>query len=83
MPGRRSLGALDEDGLAVLRDKYPSPATCSWHLKQRKRQDVGLDALPTLPGFLDGQGLLHWGEAFLEGSVAPAKRAVAKTKCGK
>ena len=66
--------------------KYPSPATCWRRLKQWEEQDVWLDAWRTLLGALDGEGLLRWDEAFLDGSFAPAKKggaAVGKTKRGK
>jgi transposase len=57
-----------------LPDKYPSPATCWRRLKQWEEQDVWLDAWRALLGALDGEGLLKWDEAFLDGSFAPAKK---------
>ena len=57
-----------------LADKYPSPATCWRPLKQWEEQDVWLDAWRALLGALDGEGLLKWEEAFLDGSFAPAKK---------
>jgi transposase len=57
-----------------LPDKFPSPSTCWRRLKQWEEQDVWLDAWRTLLGALDGEGLLKWDEAFLDGSFAPAKK---------
>ena len=57
-----------------LPDKYPSPTTCWRRLKQWEEQDVWLDAWRALLGALDGEGLLQWEEAFLDGRFAPAKK---------
>jgi hypothetical protein len=43
-------------------------------LKQCEEQDVWLDAWRALLGALNGEGLLQWGECFLDGSFAPAKK---------
>lgn len=57
-----------------LPDEFPSPATCWRRLKQWEDEDVWLDAWRALLGALDGEGLLKWDEAFLDGSFAPAKK---------
>jgi transposase len=62
-----------------LPDKYPSPATCWRRLKRWEEQDVWLDAWRTLLGALDGEGLLQWDEAFLDGSFAPAKKGALQS----
>jgi transposase len=70
----------------ILPDEFPSPITCWRRLKQWEDHGVWLDAWRALLGALDGEGLLKWDEAFLDGSFAPAKKggfAVGETKRGK
>jgi hypothetical protein len=57
-----------------LLDKYPPRATCWRRLRRWEEENVWLDAWRTLLGALDGEGLLRWNEAFLDGSFAPAKK---------
>ncbi len=63
-----------------LPDKYPSPATCWRRLKQWEEEGVWLDAWRTLLGVLDGEGLLQWDEAFLDGSFAAAKKGALQSE---
>jgi transposase len=65
--------------VAVLPDKYPSPATCWRGLKQWEAEDVWLDAWRALLGALDGEGLLKWEESFLDGSFAPGKKGALRS----
>src|SRR5208283_3600492 len=62
-----------------LPDEFPSPPTCWRRLKQWEEQDVWLDAWRALLGALDGEGLLKWEEAFLDGSFAPAKKGAPQS----
>jgi hypothetical protein len=48
-------------------------------LKQWEEEDIWLDAWRTLLGALDGEGLLKWDEAFLDGSFAPAKKGATQS----
>src|SRR3984885_808683 len=57
-----------------LPDEYTSPSTCWRRLRQWEEEDVWLNGSRTLLGALDAEGLLKWAEAFLDGSVAAAKK---------
>ena len=62
-----------------LPDEFPSPATCWRRLKQWEDEGVWLAAWRALLGALDGEGLLKWDEAFLDGSFAPAKKGAPRS----
>jgi hypothetical protein len=48
-------------------------------LKHWEEEGVWLNAWRTLLGVLDGEGLLKWGESFLDGSFAPAKKGAPQS----
>ena len=57
---------------ADLPKRSPSPSTCWWRLWEE--QDVWLKVWRTFLAELDEQGQLDWAEAFVDGSLAPAKK---------
>ena len=63
----------------ILPDEFPSPATCWRRLKQWEDEGIWLDAWRALLGALDGEGLLKWDEAFLDGSFAPTKKGAPQS----
>ncbi|MFP5231856.1 MAG: IS5 family transposase [Acidobacteriota bacterium] len=79
------MGFTDLRGMAVLPDKYPSPATCWRRLKQREEQNVWLDAWRALLGAgrrrVSEVGRGVSGRQFHSGEKGGS--AVGKTKRGK
>jgi transposase len=90
--GRRRLPAPNSDYLEEILwipqtgaawrfvpDEYPSPSTYWRRLKQWEEEGAWLKAWRTLLGALDEKGLLKWDEAFLDGSLTPAKKGAMRS----
>ena len=61
-----------------LPEEFPSPSTCWRRLQQWEEEGVWLRAWRALLGGLDEEGLLQWGETFLDGSFAAAKKGALR-----
>jgi transposase len=57
-----------------LPERYPSASTCWRRLKLWEEKGVWLDVWRKYLADLDEETLLHWEEAFIDGSFAPAKK---------